>query len=169
MPHLVVRVALYGVDPAIFYPLHNSHMVGNAGIAAVPLEKNEHPRFWGGAAGEPLAPVLKPLHAHAAPGELGDDPRVDVATLVCAPADKDGAPFHSVGESIPAPVGLASGLPDLALCHSHHVAGGGGQDLLEFLRVDVRAKGGIYVGNQFFIGLVWGEAAHQLLDEIRLF
>ena len=169
MPHLVVGIALYGVDPAIFYPFHNSHMVGNEGITAVPLEENKHPRLGGGAAGEPLAPVLKPLHAHAAAGELGDDPRVDVAALVCAPRDKNGAPFHPGAEAVPRPIGLAAGLPDLGLGDCYHVAGSGGQDLLEFLRVNVRAKGGVDIGNQFFIGLVWGEAAYQLLDEIRFF
>ena len=78
---------------------------------------------------------------------------------------------HSTREpkTIPRPVGLAAGLPDLGLGDGHHVAGGGGENFRKFFRVDVRAKGGVYVGNQFFIGLVWGEAAYQLLDEIRFF
>ena len=88
MPHLVARVALYGVDPAVFYPLHNAHMVGNRRVASVPLKEDNHSRLGGGAAGEPLAPVLEPLHAYAAAGELGDDPRVNVAALVGAPRYK---------------------------------------------------------------------------------
>ena len=143
-------------------------MVGNAGIAAVPLEENEHPWLGGGAAWKPLAPVLEPLHAYAAAGEFGDDAGIDVAALVGAPRDENGAPLHPGAETIPRPVGLAAGLPDLALGDGYHIAGGGGKDLLEFLRVDVRPESGVYVGNQFFIGLVWGEAAHQILDEIIL-
>src|SRR5699024_4075288 len=154
-------------DTAVFHFLHDAHMVCDAGIAAVPLEENKHPWLGGGAAWKPLSPVLKPLHAHAAAGELGDASRVDVAALLGAPRDENGAPLYPAGKAVPRPVGLASGLPDLALCHSYHVAGSGGQDLLEFLRVNVRAKGGVYVGNQFLGGLVWGEAAYQLLDEIR--
>ena len=144
-------------------------MVGNRRVASVPLKEDNHSRLGGGAAGEPLAPVLEPLHAYAAAGELGDDPRVNVAALVGAPRYKNGAPFHPGAEAVPRPIGLAAGLPDLGLGDGHHVAGSGGQDLLEFLRVNVRAKGGVDIGNQFFIGLVWGEAAYQLLDEIRFF
>src|SRR5699024_4718303 len=91
LTHLVVGIALYGVDPAIFYFLHDAYVVGDERIAAIPLEENDHSRFRGCGTWEPLAPVLKPFDAHATAGEFGENARVQVAALIGAPADKYGA------------------------------------------------------------------------------
>lgn len=120
-PHHIIRVSLDGVDPAIFHPFHNAHMVGDEGIAAVPLEENEHPWFRCGAAGQPSAPGLEPVHPGAHPRELGESAAVQQPTLFSAPGHENGAPLHTAGEPVPRPIGRAAHVAHLRLSNGHQV------------------------------------------------
>lgn len=74
-------------------------MVGNAVI--LPIEEDDVVRLRGVAAILPAASVLEPLHSGRAVRELGDGSRLDVATLVGAPAHEAGAPFDAAPEAVP--------------------------------------------------------------------
>ena len=117
----VTGVSLNGVNPSVFHPLYNTHMVGDEGIASIPLEEDEHPRFRDGGTRQPLVPRLEPVHAGANHGEFGKSSAVQQSTLVSAPGNENGAPLHSTGKTIPAPIGRAAYVAHLGLSNCYQV------------------------------------------------
>ena len=118
-------------------------MVGDEGIASVPLEENEHPWFRCGAAGQPSAPGLEPVHPGAHPRELGESAAVQQPTLFSAPGHENGAPLHTAGETVPTPVGRAAHIAHLGLGHGHQVpiAAAQGNAIQQFVPQVIKLRG----------------------------
>ena len=102
----IARVALDGVDDAVFDLLDDADMIGltvlRAGVAlVVPIEEDNH-------AGRGLHGVIRPLPTLPellgtvdTACELRNDTGVDIAAFICTPADEAGAPLHAAAEAVP--------------------------------------------------------------------
>ena len=102
----IARVALDGVDDAVFDLLDDADMIGltvlRAGVAlVVPIEEDNH-------AGRGLHGVIRPLPTLPellgtvdTACELRNDTGVDIAAFVRTPADEAGAPLHAAAEAVP--------------------------------------------------------------------
>ena len=94
---IVVTVAFYGVDDAVFDVDDDADVVGAAVLRAgpvlvVPVEEDDHSgdRFL--VSVNPLIPLLEPGHSVIAACKLRDDSALYVAALVGAPGNEYGAP-----------------------------------------------------------------------------
>lgn len=117
-PAEVSGIALYGVDDSVPHLLDNAYMVrlsvlGAGAALVVPVEEDNHAGSRLGGTVQPLPTLLKPLHAVSATGKFRADTRVDIAALVCTPADKTGTPLHTATESVPRPIRFAAYISDL--------------------------------------------------------
>ena len=107
LPAHIPGIALYGIDRPILHLLHDPNMVRHT-VLGGPVEEDEHSRGWFCGAVQPEATLLEPLHSKDAAGEFWVGSAVQVAALVGTPADKAGAPYHMIGEAVPAPIGFAA-------------------------------------------------------------
>lgn len=89
-------------------------------VLGCPVEENEHSRHRLRGAVQPEAALLEPLHSKDAAGEFRVGSAVQVAALVGTPADKAGAPFHMVGEAVPAPIGFSAYVAYLGQGHIYN-------------------------------------------------
>ena len=108
------------MDHAILTVFHDAHMVN--GAISAPVKEDDVPGYQLISARLALPLCLEPVHAVGAEGELRDNPRLDVATLLCAPTHKAGTPFHAATKAVPRPVGLSSLLPHLGQCQAKTVS-----------------------------------------------
>ena len=86
----IAGVALYGVNNAVFDFLHDADVIGLPVLRArvslvIPVKEDNHSGDRLGRAVDPLSTVIEPLDTIDAACELGDNPGIDVATLVGAP------------------------------------------------------------------------------------
>lgn len=104
-------VSLYGVNSAVFAPLHNAHMI--CLVIAVPVKKDNHPPPGPYSRPVPAAPGSELADAVLAVGKLVKAARFDVSALICTPADKAGAPVHGLVKAVPFPIKSAVTVTDL--------------------------------------------------------
>ena len=105
------------MNNTIFAVFHDAHMVNGAIPAPIKKDNVSGHRFIVSVL--PLFLRFEPVHSVRAQGKLRDDPRLDVAALLRAPAHKAGTPFHTTTKTVPGPVGLSALLTDLRQCQLH--------------------------------------------------
>lgn len=105
-PAAIARVALDGVNNAVFDLLDDTDMIGltvlRAGVALIiPIEEDNHAGRGLHGVIRPLPTLPEPLDTVDTTCELRNDTGVDIAAFVCAPADEAGAPLHTAAEAVP--------------------------------------------------------------------
>lgn len=80
---------------------------------ALPIKENNHSGNRLGRSVKPLSSVLKPLCAVDAARKFRDNPSINIAALVSAPAYETGTPFHTRIEAVPTSVRLSADIADL--------------------------------------------------------
>lgn len=89
----IAGISLHGVDDTVLDFLNNSYMIGFS--VAVPIKENNHTGSRLGRSVNPLSSVLEPLNAIDAACKFRDNPGINIAALVSAPAHETGTPFHT--------------------------------------------------------------------------
>ena len=114
----IAGVALNGIDDTVLDLLDNTGVVGlsvlRTGAAyVIPIEENDHSGDRLGRAVYPLPTIFEPLDTVYTARIFRNNPGVDIAALIGAPAYKTSTPFHTASETIPRPVRFAAYIADL--------------------------------------------------------
>ena len=143
----VTCVAFDGIDSAILDLFYDTNVVGQTvlrtglAIRRIPIKEDNHARCRFEATVSPLASALEPVNAVDTSGEFGNNADVDIATLVCTPANKASTPRHARSETIPTPVGHAAYISNLRDRNS---------DDLVIFTIDAIQNGGPHACSSFF-------------------
>ena len=122
IPAAISGITFNGIHSAILNSFNDTHMVSTAVQAAaffiLPIEEYNHAGGGRDVSACPLIVLSEPVDTPFTFGEFGNDTGLDIAALVGTPTHKAGAPVHTLGKAVPAPIGFAAYIADLGVSGS---------------------------------------------------